>query len=88
MCVLGRGPMEINIFQIIILADIIAAIMTYAYLFLYFNIWALPLWASLCFGIATAVFIVVIVLLYLTAAGMRHCPPRSWEIGLSGIFEK
>ncbi len=88
MLVLGRGPMEINIFQIIVLSDIIAAVLTYSYLFLYLNIWALPVWATICFGFATAVFITVIVVIYLTALGMRHCPPRSWDIRLSGIWEK
>jgi len=80
--------MEINILHIYLLTDIIAAVLTYSYLFLSFSTWAPVLWTSICFVAATSVFVGAIVFLYLVVTGLRHGALRSWEIGLPRIHEK
>jgi len=79
--------MEINIFQIIWAAYVIVIVVMIATGFIFFEPFAMPLWAWATYGIATAVLICFAVMLLLTMAGMRHCAPRTWEIGWSGIRE-
>jgi len=80
--------MEIIILHIYILADVIAAVLIYLYLFLSFSTWAPLLWTSICFVAATSVFVGAIMYLYLVTIALRHGAWKSWEIGLPKLHEK
>lgn len=80
--------MEVNILQLLVLGDVIGAIISYAYLFLSFRLWAPALWSSICVVLTTVVLVGFIFYIYLMAAAMRHSPPRSWEISFSRIHGK